>query len=302
VKEKTVMKRTRDGDNLTHMLSGSSSPEMTKMKLLNSPKKDILIFGSNDSEKASIAFSWCSPILSVLSEQQELCPMTMNIIQISVNQNMRAILFDWLIEIGEEYNGGISTLFLCFSLVDRMLVHQSIPKSKLQMLGITCYFIASKLFDTAPIRCGDVVYICDNIYTELQVLEMEEMILKKLDFNVIRPTPGTFLQLIKGETESKSSGTFKQWHLAAFILEMVALKYDSLSHTPLQLVETAMSLAGKMIYRHEERESTTNPILLPLERRVNDWVEEMKRNDNFRACMQKYRRMKFNRVAEINTL
>ncbi len=56
---------------------------------------------------------------------------------------MRAILVDWLVEVGEEYNLHSETVFLAVNYIDRFLSYMSVQRSKLQLVGTACMFIAA---------------------------------------------------------------------------------------------------------------------------------------------------------------
>lgn len=59
---------------------------------------------------------------------------------------MRAILLDWLIEVCEVYKLHRETYYLTIDYLDRYLSKkQNISKNQLQLIGITCLFIASKV-------------------------------------------------------------------------------------------------------------------------------------------------------------
>lgn len=59
---------------------------------------------------------------------------------------MRAILLDWLIEVCEVYKLHRETYYLTVDYLDRYLTaKQNISKNQLQLIGITCLFIASKV-------------------------------------------------------------------------------------------------------------------------------------------------------------
>ena len=59
---------------------------------------------------------------------------------------MRAILLDWLIEVCEVYKLHRETYYLTVDYIDRYLsMKKNISKNQLQLIGITCLFIASKV-------------------------------------------------------------------------------------------------------------------------------------------------------------
>lgn len=66
----------------------------------------------------------------------------------SLQPRMRAILLDWLIEVCEVYKLHRETYYLAMDYIDRFLSlhNEPVPKNQLQLIGITCLFIASKVY------------------------------------------------------------------------------------------------------------------------------------------------------------
>lgn len=59
---------------------------------------------------------------------------------------MRAILLDWLIEVCEVYKLHRETYYLAVDYLDRFLsTNSKISKTRLQLIGITCLFVAAKV-------------------------------------------------------------------------------------------------------------------------------------------------------------
>jgi cyclin E len=64
----------------------------------------------------------------------------------NLQPRMRAILLDWIIEVCEVYKLHRETFYLTIDYLDRYLTAKSnISKNQLQLIGITCLFIASKV-------------------------------------------------------------------------------------------------------------------------------------------------------------
>lgn len=104
-----------------------------------------------------------------------------------LNEAMRKILVDWLVDVHRKFKLRQETLFIAVNLIDRYLeaTTESVPKSKFQLFGITCLFIAAKYEEIYPPGLGDFVYVCADTYTTDQILEMEGLILNKLNFNIV---------------------------------------------------------------------------------------------------------------------
>uniref|UniRef100_A0A3P8TL78 Cyclin E2 n=1 Tax=Amphiprion percula TaxID=161767 RepID=A0A3P8TL78_AMPPE len=64
----------------------------------------------------------------------------------SLQIRMRSILLDWLIEVSEAHTLHRQTFYLAQDYLDRFMLKQNnIEKGILQLIGITCLFIASKM-------------------------------------------------------------------------------------------------------------------------------------------------------------
>jgi cyclin A len=114
-------------------------------------------------------------------------------IQTEITEQMRAILIDWLSEVTEEYRLCLNTLFLTVNYTDRILEVLQIPRSKLQLLGVSCMLVASKFEEIHPPLVDDFVYITDNTYCREEILQMELIVLNTLKFSLTVSTIKNFL-------------------------------------------------------------------------------------------------------------
>ena len=89
--------------------------------------------------------------------------------QPDLTHNMRSILVDWLQEVAEEYQLTMDTLALAVAYLDRFLSKMSVSRSKLQLLGATCMYLAAKFEEIYPPEIAEFVYITDDTYTKRQV-------------------------------------------------------------------------------------------------------------------------------------
>ena len=68
--------------------------------------------------------------------------------QPDLTTSMRAILVDWLVEVQENFELNHETLYLAVKMVDIYLGLKTVSREKLQLIGATALFIASK-FDVS---------------------------------------------------------------------------------------------------------------------------------------------------------
>ena len=151
--------------------------------------------------------------------------------QNDINEKMRSILFDWLVEVhlkfrlktGKSFSSrhfrflqvmylnskvfltnrhhftwyslfdATETLYLTFNLIDRFLERVQVSRSKLQLVGVTCLLLASKYEEIYPVEVRDVVYVTDKAYTKQQILRMEGVVIRSLEFRLTVPTHYKFL-------------------------------------------------------------------------------------------------------------
>lgn len=73
----------------------------------------------------------------------------------------------------------------------------NIPRNKVQLIGAAVLLIAGKLEESykAP-SAGSLLYYCDGLYTRAQLLSVEALILKILEWRVAAPTPHVFAKLL----------------------------------------------------------------------------------------------------------
>ncbi|XP_070576225.1 G1/S-specific cyclin-E-like isoform X2 [Ptychodera flava] len=114
----------------------------------------------------------------------------------SLHAKMRSILLDWLIEVCEVYRLHRETYYLAQDFLDRYLSTQSdIPKSRLQLIGITALFIAAKLEEIYPPRLTEFAYVTDGACTEAEILSEELVMLKALNWDLSPVTVNTWLNV-----------------------------------------------------------------------------------------------------------
>lgn len=66
--------------------------------------------------------------------------------QPDITNSMRAILVDWLVEVGEEYKLQNETLYLAVNYIDRFLSSMSVLRGKLQLVGTAAMLLASYVY------------------------------------------------------------------------------------------------------------------------------------------------------------
>jgi len=71
-------------------------------------------------------------------------------LQTDINEKMREILIDWIIEVHMKFTLMPVVLYMTVQIIDRFLSTKQVSRSKLQLVGITSMFIAAKFEEIYP--------------------------------------------------------------------------------------------------------------------------------------------------------
>lgn len=194
------------------------------------------------------AAEYADDIYHFLRQQEDSMPSDssyMNI-QPDINENMRAILIDWLVAVHSYFvkknRFSADTLYLTVDILDRFLAKTDVSKSKLQLVGVTAFFIASKYEEIYPPFLEELVKICENAYSSKQIEDTEEVILKTLSYQVSKPTAHKFLvRFLQVSNANKMKG-----HIANYVLDGSLLHHSLLKYRPSQLAAAAVFIANKV--------------------------------------------------------
>ena len=74
---------------------------------------------------------------------------------------------------------------------------KTIPRSKLQLVGVAAMFLISKIEEVYAPAISDFVYITDNAYTDAEIRKMELRIIRALDFDLCQPISLNFLRSVQ---------------------------------------------------------------------------------------------------------
>lgn len=113
--------------------------------------------------------------------------------QRQINEAMRSILVDWLVEVHMKFRLAPETLYLCVNIIDRYLGVVQVERKNLQLVGVTALLVACKYEEIYPPEVRDCVYITDRAYTRQEVLDMEQNIVSRLEFKLTVPTGYPFV-------------------------------------------------------------------------------------------------------------
>lgn len=107
------------------------------------------------------------------------------------------------------------------------------------MVGVTALFLASKYEELYPPEVNDFVYITDDTYSKKQILEMEQYMMKKLDFHLGKPLTIHFLRRFSKAAKGEDINHI----LAKYLLELASVDHNLAHYNPSEIACAALYLS-----------------------------------------------------------
>ena len=87
------------------------------------------------------------------------------------------------------------TLYLAVDFLDRYLgATREMPRNRLQLVGITCLFVASKIEEIYPPKLREFAFVTDGACSEEEITQMELVVLKGLNWGLSPQTPNRWIK------------------------------------------------------------------------------------------------------------
>ncbi|XP_061622203.1 G2/mitotic-specific cyclin-B2-like isoform X2 [Phyllopteryx taeniolatus] len=158
-------------------------------------------------------------------------------------ERMRALLIDWMVQVHARFQLLQETLYSSVAILDRFLQVQPVSRRKLQLVGVTAMLLACKYEEMYPPEVGDFAYITDNAFTKAQILEMEQLVLKRLNFQLGRPVPLHFLR----RASKVANSDIERHTLAKYLMELTLIDYQMVHYHPSEIAAAAMCLSQLLL-------------------------------------------------------
>ncbi|XP_033210737.1 uncharacterized protein LOC117168907 [Belonocnema kinseyi] len=246
-----------------------SKKEVELKKEVESFSSDLLEvedIDEDDKENPILVSIYSNDIYSYLRKLEAEFPIKKGFLSgQEVTPKMRCVLVDWLVEVHQQFRLMQETLYLTISIIDRFLQSfRSIDRKRLQLVGVTAMFIASKYEEMYSPDISDFVYITDNAYSKTEILQMEMLIVRTLNYSFGKPLPLHFLRRY-----SKAGKALAIHHtMAKYFLELSLVHYETCHYLPSLIAAAAIYLSffvigneecdeGKLIWTNTLRHYTT---------------------------------------------
>merc|ERR1712190_247535 len=220
-------------------------------------------------------------------------------LQTDLNESMRSILIDWIIE--TKFGLMPETLYLTVSCIDRFLARKKALRDYLQLVGVTSAFIASKYEEIWAPSVKDYIYCTDKAYTLDEILHLEKIILQALKFRLTVPTSYFFLQRFLEITRADKDVSM----LSQYLIELSLVEYRMLEFSYSQIAASSVYIANQFLLKIEpwsnHMEQYTKYNKETLETCIKSLLElkEKASKSSLQAAFKKSSGAQFNKVAKI---
>ena len=166
--------------------------------------------------------------------------------QTDINEKMRLILINWLIEVHFKFHLLSETLYICISIIDRYLSKKNINRKYLQLLGVTSLFIACKYEEIYSPTSKDLIFMTDNAYKKEEMIQMESDILNIIHFDLTYPTSFRFLEIYKHYLDLDEINFYR----CSYLNEISLINYNLCSFNPslIACVSLYLNLKSNILY------------------------------------------------------
>ena len=168
-----------------------------------------------------------------------------NLNKTEISEKSRKILIDWIISVHAKFNLLPNTLFLTINLIDRIIEKNVAYINSFQLLGTTALHIAAKYEEIYPPEINDYIFISNKAFSKEDVIEMENFILDKLNFDILCISPYVFLDRLYFISRENNIDVY---YLTSMFIEFSFLSIEIMKNKQSLIAASMFYLALKFIY------------------------------------------------------
>ena len=225
--EKNKTKNIVSKEKIEYTIVGEKAFNNNEMQIIKESEKDLIEDLSGNEEE------YTDEILENLINEEKTVNIEINPnyfeFQHEINQKMRSILIDWLLDVHHKFNFKQETFYTTIYIIDTFLSKKIIQRKRFQLLGVTSLLISSKFNEIYIRRMNDYALITDGAYTIDDIKKMEEEITKTLNFNFLFPSSLSFFEIISkkiGISEDLNKNKFCEFLMQSFLIDYKSLYYS----------------------------------------------------------------------------
>ena len=223
--------------------------------------------------------------------------------QPQINEKMRAILIDWIIDIHFKFNLKLQTLYITIMIIDTFLSKKEIRRSEFQLLGLTALLIACKTEEVQCPQMKDLIDLTDGACNKEQLIKMESDVLVLLNFNICVPTPVDFFGILAKGFKFSSLQT----NLGKYFMEYSLYDYNMIKYSSSVIAAACCYFVMKFFGRDDYKKLYSSffvndefpqKVIKNATRDLCFLVQNLKNSEIFKVLREKYSLEKYDKVSE----
>ena len=223
--------------------------------------------------------------------------------QPQINEKMRAILIDWIIDIHFKFNLKLQTLYITIMIIDTFLSKKEIRRSEFQLLGLAALLIACKTEEVQCPQMKDLIDLTDGACNKEQLIKMESDVLVLLNFNICVPTPVDFFGILAKGFKFSSLQT----NLGKYFMEYALYDYNMVKYSPSVIAAACCYFVMKFFGRDDYKKLYSSffvndefpqKVIKNATRDLCFLVQNLKNSEIFKVLREKYSLEKYDKVSE----
>ena len=223
--------------------------------------------------------------------------------QPQINEKMRAILIDWIIDIHFKFNLKLQTLYITVMIIDTFLSKKEIRRSEFQLLGLAALLIACKTEEVQCPQMKDLIDLTDGACNKEQLIKMESDVLVLLNFNICVPTPVDFFGILAKGFKFNSLQT----NLGKYFMEYSLYDYNMVKYSPSVIAAACCYFVMKFFGRDDYKKLYSSffvndefpqKVIKNATRDLCFLVQNLKNSEIFKVLREKYSLEKYDKVSE----
>ncbi|XP_026181816.1 cyclin-F isoform X2 [Mastacembelus armatus] len=189
----------------------------------------------------------CSDLVAQVfsSSNQTLWNGAQAVLRRDIKDSMRYILVDWLVEVTTMKDFSSLTLHVTVGCVDRYLALRSVPKARLQLLGIACMVVCTRYISKEILTIREAVWLTDNTYKYEDLVRMMGEVVSVLEGKIRSPTLLDYGEVLLSLLPLERRTT----HLFSYICEL-SLLYSALATSPPAKLACAVLLLTRALHHY----------------------------------------------------
>lgn len=116
-----------------------------------------------------------------------------------INPIIRTKMVNWMLEVFHSFKSNEETIFGAVAIMDKYIwkTEETLKSEDIHLIGIVSMYLSSKIYDHYPIQMSKMIHIVGHdLFDQRTIKEMEQKIIKTIDFEVMTPNSYEFIQFL----------------------------------------------------------------------------------------------------------